>query len=148
MEKLTSALLPSPASLSIVIDSSTDRKNDDQEEQDFGVEGNRCQAIHEAINKFVVYEKFAEMTHKYDVSNFSKLLDDYNTADELRAIRTHLDIDPVETDDQFVDDGVDSPPNQKGEEECKSKAKASSSLKLATSYRFHFVQYQSTAGGR
>ena len=29
MEKLTSALLPSPASLSIVIDSSTDRKNDD-----------------------------------------------------------------------------------------------------------------------
>jgi len=23
--------------------------------------------VHEAINKFVVYEKFAEMTHKYDV---------------------------------------------------------------------------------
>ena len=32
-----------------------------------GIEGARCEAVHEAINKFVVYEKFAEMTHKYDV---------------------------------------------------------------------------------
>lgn len=31
------------------------------------IEGTRCEAVHEAVNKFVVYEKFAEMTHKYDV---------------------------------------------------------------------------------
>lgn len=38
----------------------------EQLEIDLGIEGNRCEAVHEAINKFVVYEKFAEMTHKYD----------------------------------------------------------------------------------
>jgi hypothetical protein len=39
----------------------------DSVEVDLGIEGTRCEAVHEAINKFVVYEKFAEMTHKYDV---------------------------------------------------------------------------------
>jgi hypothetical protein len=32
------------------------------------------------------------MTHKYDVTHFSKLLEEYNTADELKSIRSHLDI--------------------------------------------------------
>jgi hypothetical protein len=49
--------------------------------------------VHEAINKFVVYEKFAEMTHKYDVQQFTKILDEYNTIDELQAIRRHLDLE-------------------------------------------------------
>lgn len=43
--------------------------------------------MHEAINKFVVYEKFAEMTHKYDAQQFGKLLEDYDSIEELIAIR-------------------------------------------------------------
>jgi hypothetical protein len=41
-------------------------------------ESQRCEGIHSAINKFVVYEKFAEMNNKYDVNNFSKILEEYN----------------------------------------------------------------------
>lgn len=52
--------------------------------------------MHEAINKFVVYEKFAEMTHKYDVQQFSKILDEYNTIDELHSIRCHLELEEPE----------------------------------------------------
>ena len=40
-------------------------------------EAQRCEAVHSAINKFVVYEMSAEMNNKYDVGNFSKLLDQY-----------------------------------------------------------------------
>lgn len=49
--------------------------------------------MHEAVNKFVVYEKFAEMTHKYDVQQFGKLLEEYNSVDELSTIRIHLGLD-------------------------------------------------------
>lgn len=63
---------------------------------ELGIEGNRCEAVHEAINKFVVYEKFAEMTHKYDVQQFGKILDEYNTIDELHAIRKHLELEDLE----------------------------------------------------
>jgi hypothetical protein len=62
----------------------------------------------------VVYEKYAEMTHKYDVQNFSKLLEDYNT------------IDPAQS--------LDNPSS--------NSSSALQSSKEATSYRFHFVQYQ------
>lgn len=41
-------------------------------------ESERCEAIHSAINKFVVYEMSAEMNNKYDIGNFSKLLEEYN----------------------------------------------------------------------
>jgi len=86
--------------------------------------------VHEAINKFVVYEKFAEMTHKYDVQNFSKLLDDYNTADELKSIRAYLDIEQQQV-------------SEEGRTGLAEEAKGPSP-KQATSYRFHFVQYQTT----
>lgn len=46
-------------------------------------EKERCEAVHSAINKFVVYEKFSEMNNKYDVNNFSKILEEYNNEDEL-----------------------------------------------------------------
>lgn len=46
-------------------------------------EHERCEAVHSAINKFVVYEKFAEMNNKYDVNNFSKALEEYKTEDEI-----------------------------------------------------------------
>ena len=58
-----------------------------------GIEGNRCEAVHEAINKFVVYEKFAEMTHKYDVQQFGKLLEDYDSVEELAVIRQNLGLE-------------------------------------------------------
>ena len=35
----------------------------------------RCELIHSAINQFVVFEKFAEMNNKYDVKNFSDMID-------------------------------------------------------------------------
>jgi predicted phosphohydrolase len=46
-------------------------------------EEDRCEAVHSAINKFVVYEKFSEMNNKYDVNNFSKILDEYKTEEEI-----------------------------------------------------------------
>ncbi len=33
------------------------------------------------------------MTHKYDVQQFGKILDEYNTVDELHAIRRHLELE-------------------------------------------------------
>ena len=32
------------------------------------------------------------MTHKYDVQQFAKLLEEYRTEDELREIRAHLNL--------------------------------------------------------
>lgn len=59
-----------------------------KQQDDF--EKERCEAIHAAINKFVVYEKFSEMNNKYDVNNFSKLLEEYNNESELEAIKAHI----------------------------------------------------------
>jgi len=53
-------------------------------------ETQRCEAVHSAINKFVVYEMSAEMNNKYDVGNFSKLLDQYQNDSELSTIYEHL----------------------------------------------------------
>lgn len=117
VSKLTEMLLPQPLKVeSMIKQVSTNSGGPPKEEDivDLGIEGNRCEAVHEAINKFVVYEKFSEMTHKYDVQNFSKLLEDYNTADELRVIRSHLQIDPqiVSDGDTPVDDGVATQENE------------------------------------
>lgn len=35
----------------------------------------RCDAVHSVINQFVVFEQSAEMNNKYDLGNFSKLLE-------------------------------------------------------------------------
>lgn len=51
------------------------------------IEKDRCEAVHSTINKFVVYEKFSEMNNKYDVNNFSKLIDEYNNEDEVNTIK-------------------------------------------------------------
>jgi hypothetical protein len=53
-------------------------------------ENDRCEAIHSAINKFVVYEMSAEMNNKYDIGNFSKLLEEYNKENEMSNIKIHL----------------------------------------------------------
>lgn len=53
-------------------------------------ENERCEAIHSAINKFVVYEMSAEMNNKYDIGNFSKLLDEYNNENEMQTIHAYL----------------------------------------------------------
>lgn len=50
----------------------------------------RCEAVHSAINKFVVYEMSAEMNNKYDIGNFSKLLDEYKEENEMDAIERNL----------------------------------------------------------
>ena len=46
----------------------------------------RCEQIHSSINQFVVFEKFAEMNNKYDVNNFSKLIDDFSLETECEEI--------------------------------------------------------------
>ena len=53
-------------------------------------EAQRCEAVHSAINKFVVYEMSAEMNNKYDVGNFSKLLEEYQNEKEIIEIEKHL----------------------------------------------------------
>ncbi len=53
------------------------------------IEGERCEAVHASVNKFVVYEKFSEMNNKYDVS---KIIDEYNNIEEVQAIIQHLNI--------------------------------------------------------
>ena len=55
-----------------------------QKLMDFEV--SRCEMIHSSINQFVVFEKFAEMNNKYDVNNFSKLIDDFNLEGECEEI--------------------------------------------------------------
>jgi hypothetical protein len=51
--------------------------------------------VHSAIGQFVVFEKFAEMNNKYDVKNFSDLIDNYNQDTEvnsiLESIKTQID---------------------------------------------------------
>jgi hypothetical protein len=108
IDRLTKELIPILAP--VVQPSETSNHfsvTDTEKDMTLGVEGTRCDAVHEALNKFVVYEKFAEMTHKYDVGNFSKLLDDYNTPDELSCIREHLEIDRPKSklDSTPIDDG-------------------------------------------
>ena len=116
-----------------------------------GVEGTRCEAVHEAINKFVVYEKFAEMTHKYDVGNFSKLLDEYSTAEELNYIRKYLEIDPqlpqtIPSEEEKssaerteeISDALSSGSLPFPDEERKAFARVDLTT-AAHSYKFHFV---------
>lgn len=50
----------------------------------------RVEAVHSAINKFVVYEKFSEMNNKYDIGNFSKVLDEFNNEKEVAIIEEKL----------------------------------------------------------
>ena len=49
-------------------------------------EEERCEQIHSSINQFVVFEKFAEMNNKYDVKNFSDLIDKFDLNDEVNAV--------------------------------------------------------------
>lgn len=50
----------------------------------------RCEQIHSSINQFVVFEKFAEQNNKYDVNNFSKLIDTFDLKEEVRLIQENL----------------------------------------------------------
>lgn len=56
------------------------------------IEAERCEGVHSCVNKFVVYEKFSEMNNKYDVNNFSKIIDEYNNREEVQTIIDHLQI--------------------------------------------------------
>ena len=51
----------------------------------------RCEQIHSSINQLVVFEKFAEMNNKYDVTNFSKCLEEFNIEKELKTISDAID---------------------------------------------------------
>lgn len=53
-------------------------------------EEDRCEAVHSAINKFVVYEVSSQMNNKYDGNNFSKMLDEYKNEEELVSIEKVL----------------------------------------------------------
>jgi len=65
------------------------------------LEWERVEGIHSAINKFVVYEKFAEMNNKYDVQNFSKILDEFTEDSELETICENLGINKVKPQPRF-----------------------------------------------
>lgn len=55
------------------------------------MEDERCENIHSAIGSFVVYEKNAEMNNKYDIKNFSQLIDQFKLDDEVKAIVTEVE---------------------------------------------------------
>ena len=42
------------------------------------------------MNSFVVFEMSAEMNNKYDVGNFSKLLEEFSVEGEIEGIEKHL----------------------------------------------------------
>ena len=50
----------------------------------------RCEQVHSSINQFVVFEKFAEMNNKYDVKNFSKLIDEFKLENEVETIQKSI----------------------------------------------------------
>lgn len=47
--------------------------------------------MHSSINQFVVFEKFAEMNNKYDVNNFSKLIDTFDLEKEAKLHQDDID---------------------------------------------------------
>ena len=56
----------------------------------------RCDLIHSAINQFVVFEKFAEMNNKYDVKNFSEMIDKFDLQEELKTVCSEIESQIVE----------------------------------------------------
>ena len=53
-------------------------------------EEQRCEQVHSSINQFVVFEKFAEMNNKYDVKNFSDIIDTFKVEDEMKVINQEI----------------------------------------------------------
>ena len=51
--------------------------------------------MHASINKFVVYEKFAEQSNKYDVGNFAKIIDEFDIGQEIEAVRSTVGVKVV-----------------------------------------------------
>ena len=47
-------------------------------------EEQRCEQVHSSIGQFVVFEKGAEMNNKYDVKQFSDLIDNFKLEDEVK----------------------------------------------------------------
>jgi len=50
------------------------------------LEGPRSETVHSSVNSFVVFEMSAEMNNKYDVGNFSKLLEEFTVEGEIEGI--------------------------------------------------------------
>ena len=61
-------------------------------------EEERCEQVHSSINQFVVFEKFAEMNNKYDVKNFSDLIDQFKVEDEMKVIKKEIEDNKMELD--------------------------------------------------
>ena len=60
------------------------------QEQLRAFESQRCEQIHSSIGQFIVFEKYAEMNNKYDVKNFSNLIDSFNLEREVEVIADEL----------------------------------------------------------
>ena len=50
----------------------------------------RLELIHATINQFVVFEMAAEMNNKYDINNFAKFLESFDSAKELEKVDSYL----------------------------------------------------------
>lgn len=66
------------------------RQLDTQLSQLVTFEEQRCEQVHSSINQFVVFEKFAEMNNKYDVKNFSDLIEKFKVEDEMDVIKKDI----------------------------------------------------------
>jgi hypothetical protein len=66
-------------------------KFQEQKERLVKVEAERCEQVHSTIGQFVVFEKNAEMTNKYDVKNFSDIIDKFSVDDEVKLIQENVD---------------------------------------------------------
>lgn len=61
------------------------------EEMVLQFEEQRCRQCHSSINQFVVFEKYAEMNNKYDVKNFSEIIEQFDLEAELKTIAEDIE---------------------------------------------------------
>ena len=68
----------------------TIQKFKDYQEKLKQCEEKRCEQVFSSIGQFIVFEKQAEMNNKYDVKNFSALLDSFNLEKEVAIIEEEI----------------------------------------------------------
>jgi hypothetical protein len=67
-------------------------KFDEQRDRMAKIEEQRCEQVHSTIGQFVVFEKSAEMNNKYEVKNFSTLIDSFKIENEMLLIKDYIDV--------------------------------------------------------
>lgn len=59
------------------------------------IEAKRCEQVHSSIGQYVVFEKFCEMNNKYDIKNFSDLIDTFKVESEMKIVQENVRINMI-----------------------------------------------------